>query len=263
MIEVSSCGSARRKCKTLQAAKVKAEICTSTYAGLKRAWDGERLRAGDLAIPMDADEDRNVKSRHCNENLPGGVMRTAWQGLGKGLVARAGVDGTHDLLSMQCGLSSACSKAQARELTRLFARMSDQPDAFGGIVIGRHYDTTPFHVQFNRLHEQLHPHARYMVKAKTDNGQERWKLVPLQLYREMNPRVRLSFGVVEVMMQRATVHFMANAGDQHPEYKQHELICQPTVLQRSSVNIRFVQVADRAMFDWTYNVWNATAVNYF
>ena len=66
---------------------------------------------GDCAQSID-DEEEQARQAHWRGFRPSGVLRVAFQSLGKGTVQRSGIDGTCSALLFMAGVASAACKAQ-------------------------------------------------------------------------------------------------------------------------------------------------------
>ena len=61
-----------------------------------------------------------------------------------------------------------------------------------------------------------------------------WKLVPFSTYRQLRPGARLSIGVLEAFVQRATVCFTDGLGSEVPQIVHHEISSLPVILKRGN-----------------------------
>jgi len=216
-----------RACRGEHVERRKSERVKKRYMKLRGAWNSMRLRAGDCAQDVDGTRGHSMRA---NQFTTIGVLRTAYRCIGKGSVDREGIDGTTGSMNIACGVASASCIAQAQVVAKTFDEVVSS-DSSGSLVVTRHYDPTPWKVSFGRLQEALYPHARYLIKENN-----RFRLVPLDRFRQTCPRARLSFGVLEVMAQRASVHWATRLSDDVPLVHNHEIICPPVVLQRANAS---------------------------
>ena len=163
--------------------------------------------------------------------MPAAVVQHAFRSVGvKGGFQRRGLDGCHDQLQLSAGVASAACLAQAETCSKTFQDIM-RDDSKGALVVTWAFDTTPWRLRFGALQEILYPHARYAVQK---DG--KWTLVPLSTYQKLRPGVRMSTGVLEAFVQRATVCFADGLGSEVPQIVQHEIISPPVILQRANAS---------------------------
>ena len=169
---------------------------------------------------------------------PAAVVQNAFRSVGvKGGCHREGLDGCHDQLQLSAGVASAACLAQAETCSKTFQDIM-RDDSKGAMVVTLAFDTTPWRLRFGALQEILYPHARYAVQK---DG--KWTLVPLSTYQKLRPGVRLSTGVLEAFVQRATVCFADGLGSEVPQIVQHEIISPPVILERANA-LQFCEEPD-------------------
>lgn len=210
-----------RACKRARTAEREQEGQREAHSALTAAWNSERLREGDKVGPGE-------QTLHPNQWDPCVVLSQAWKQLGKTKTLRGGLEGQHRGLDIMAAVAAAASEAQREYIEEHVQRVMD----FGACpVIHKFYDCTPARLKFGRLQSQLMPHARYPVEI---DG--RWTAVPLEQYLAHRPHAGvLRYGVLEVLAQGHTMHYMDERGELHA----FRAVCKPVVLQAGNASCLF------------------------
>eukprot|EP00973_Karenia_brevis_P089511 12398106-Karenia_brevis.AAC.1 len=193
-----------RAMKKMKKANCQAIQAQENLSVIATAWDGVVLREGDrLASGLSGQA-----GNRSNQTRVSGILRVAWQSVGKNVVERVGIAGTtraHPIVATTCAVINSCQEGLMQ------AEMQTAQDSGQVPVVLRWYDATPFQVRFGQLQEQVMPHARYPV---IDLQTKRWKTVPYSEYvRDHRGRGLPTVGVVDILVLGSKLLFMQENGE--------------------------------------------------
>eukprot|EP00973_Karenia_brevis_P012322 1673976-Karenia_brevis.AAC.1 len=158
--------------KKVKKADRQANQAQENLSVIAEAWDRVVLREGDR---LGAELGGQAGNRS-NQWQASGILRVAWQSVGKNVVERIGIAGTtraHTIVATTCAVINSCQEGLMQAEVQAVQASGQVP------VVLRWYDATPFQVRFGQLQEQVMPHARYPV---IDFQAKRWKTVPCSEY---------------------------------------------------------------------------------
>lgn len=145
-----------RQCKMTKCKEQRIKIVKEGYQALEGAWNDRVVRVGDTL----GEQPSCGRAPHPNEFSPNAVLRHAWRSIGKSLLDRDGVDGTHHALGIVASVAGAFQEHQNAWVQKQWddiARRQIIP------FITRHYDASSNRMRFGALQDALIPHARYAV----------------------------------------------------------------------------------------------------
>lgn len=210
-----------RLARRVKMAQRSAAASAAASKGLRTAWNSMRLREGDTV--GEPGEEAHAGRGRRNRWTIHGLLRIAFQAVGRVANLRAGLDGAHGTLRAVSGVACAAMLAQAREVRAHMARVT-RPGA--AHVIGRYYDATPLRVRFSQPHLRttLMHLARHFARNEATG---KWEVANLC------PGAALRAGVMEVFAQEVTV-----ATVQQHERTWHERVvtCPPQYLARANAS---------------------------
>ena len=252
--------------------RAKAKELAGRFSQLADGFDTFIRRHGDKADrSVLSHEPREQQCAHANTTTVGGLIRGAFEELGKGSVARAGevaVDGgrrkLESLLSVASMVRRLFRRGSAQLYTRLYNAVAES-EMSRGIVIERHFDSTPVFLRFGSLQGEVSQKARYLQLvteevhvAGNSYERQRWKAIPYEEYRKLHPKASCHSGVVEVLgktIDISNVTFCdSDAGNWEDTYNvsKTRLILPPSIVESTSgsCTLRAMQLADPS---WSYD----------
>lgn len=207
----------------------------SESVALKNAWNGERLRQGDMVGPHLESPEKGSKL-HANMWLPSSVLRTAWLQPGKApKTLRNGLDA----LTRENAVLTTVSGAACIEQDEWVSQMIDKIVANGeSPVFIKYYDATPRLVSFGRMQAALFPHARY----SWFDGQE-WHSLKYENYIKQVPRQ------AQAILQRGTLDILASSLEctwvsKNKLHDSFRVCCPPQVMQNATASCIFSATED-------------------
>lgn len=181
------------------------------YDGLAVAWNAVHgLREGERAAtlqkgPVRADGRRHRKHRNRWDFVA--TMTVAFKDIGHARHAGQPGELGHTRRAVEC---LAAHSALARRVQS--DMMGDTLGRSDFVVMDMASDATPRLVSFGDLAADVMGHARFLHRTH-----DRWQLLDLAAFRELHPRVRPTFGVVEIFVQLYRVRWTEGLGDRHSE----------------------------------------------
>ena len=212
--------------KALQAEQ-RLKSATESYTALRQAWNAlHGLRAGDrIAISNNERKQCEGVPVHSNRWDIDGLLRLAFKSVGKDSTVRVGVGGTTHSAAAIASVAGIATSAQTQRMQAALSSLG--PGA--GLVITRHYDTTPMRLRFGSFYSTLAPHARYLVPDPMRAG--KWKAVPSHAFRTLSNKAMPKAGVLEVMASTVGLHWQEGK-----TFHSKQLHCPPCILARASAS---------------------------
>ena len=222
------------------------------------AWDAEVLRSGDtadrgaLGIHGAAD---STKKLHKNEWQPLGFTKAALRELGKsGFSSGTGEAGIRDSRRRGEALHSMASVCQGLFLDRAEALLRRlKGDGCGqAIYLRRHLDSTPVHMYYGILQDQLEQIGRqfqpYMfVDPDTGLEQVRWRTIDAAEHRRLHPKHMTRSGVLDFAVMHGKMVRVDVAGEY--QEKSQLLIRPPRVLTANNASVNIAALNTESCFN--------------
>ena len=188
------------------------------------------LREGDLSQIRSHERDGSLLGGSNRWSTPR-YLKVAWQQLRcNGTAGKVDVQGTNRGLEALATLASTWSALQKGKVADFISGFQEDDVIF----VRWHHDATPSLLQFGQMEEVLAPHARYIIAEPQDNGEVKWRAVPLHVFRQYCPTGTLRSGVLEVLGQQV---FIATTRPSLEGVEAHRtVIVPPMILQAGNSN---------------------------
>lgn len=211
------------------------------YQALKAGWDNIPRRHGDMACDLDSQgrPKKGLPWSHANCYTMPSVVKAAFQELGKGTQHLSGVSaidsdrrGLSNLLTIS-GLTDHLYRQCAEDLYSKIQREASREST--GLVMCRHFDSSPSYYKFGKLAGDLMPHARYLqfVEPTSPEGYGYWKTVSYEQYRQNHPNLAPQSGVLEILAHRSR---LAWASSETGPSDSQEFVQPPRVIRRTNAS---------------------------
>jgi hypothetical protein len=157
-----------------------------------------RSRGGDQ---INAEKEKHFQP---NQFLDSHVLRSAYMQVVQQKCLRAGIDSVHKELGMLSVVAAGARCLQEKWVKNLLEESIMGPRR--SVFINRFYDSTPWHVSFGRLQQQLMPLARYFW---WNEAEDRWVVMNFDEYKKKYPcRYIFQTGTLDVMASSVEVSWV-------------------------------------------------------
>ena len=218
--------------------KREAKSSSEALGGVAQSWNRmHALRFGDRIHDAEAAKNRTAEKTakpHPNQWNIGGMMRVAFEALGKAIVkhGRVAIGQTQHAMAAMSVTASIYRHVQSEGVRGFWGEATTTTSRIRSVLVNVHYDATPVVVTFGSLQPALWQHARYLHR----DG-DRWRLLAYDKYQALSKRAAPKFGVVELLAQTRDLHYIDSGSHKHLEIK-----ILPCILQRSNASTIFEAV---------------------
>lgn len=208
-------------CRARRREERKREQSDTQLQPLQQGWNAERLRIGDHV-----GQSQGSDLKHPNSWSIRGVLRAAWQQVGRAGFTRHGTEGSHKSLQIVSTVAGVVRHRQQE-----FLRQEMDKIGRAAPVFTRMYDCTPTRFHFGQLQPMLAPMARYLVKDGLH-----WKPVPCEEFMRREgcrSASTLRSGVLDVMAHGVSCAYVDRSGPL-PVVAGFRDLCHPLILENGT-----------------------------